>query len=76
MRLIRKEGDLVPVFSQTWEVAYLEEQGDCWVPFSLFNQSEPIGEIHAATHQIRIKAGTQIADRQMVVLSPPSDDPD
>ena len=68
MRLVHK-GDIWEVhFTQVWEVEHLAELGDVWVPFALAGRTEPIGEIHASTQEIKLYPGATVVDRQVVVL--------
>jgi hypothetical protein len=73
MRLIGEEdGQWKAQFTLPWEIVYLLEQGDCWVPFCLNGQATHIGEIHAATHVVRLHSGVEIGNRQAVALAPPT----
>lgn len=71
MRLILREGRVSVQFTLMWEVAYLLEQGEQWIPFCFVGQTSPIGEIHAASHRVLFYPGCEVVDRQLVVLAPP-----
>ena len=71
MRLVQKDSRWMAHFTLVWEVEYLAERDDTWVPFSLTGQSEPIGEINAHTQAIKLYPGATVADRQVVVLQIP-----
>ncbi len=71
MRLIKNRSQLLAHFTLRWEIAYLAELPPQWVPFSLVGQTEPLGMIHSRTHEVRLREGCTIADRQVVVLSGP-----
>ena len=68
MRIVRRSEELVVQFTVLWEVAYLAERGDCWVPFCLVGHTNPIGEIHASSHAVRLSPGYTIGQRQAVTL--------
>jgi hypothetical protein len=69
MRLKRQGDRFVAQFSLVWEVSYLAEQEERWVPFYLQGHLEqPIGMIHSKTHEIRLHTDQSIPDRQLVVL--------
>jgi hypothetical protein len=68
MRLVQ-QGDKVGIqFTTTWEVTYLAEQGERWVPFTLPGKTDPIGKIHASTHQVCLFSGHLVSSRQAVTL--------
>lgn len=71
MRLVRTEGILHAQVTFQWEAEFLAEQGERWLPFCLVGHTEPIGEIHTATHEIQLYPGVVVADRQAVALSAP-----
>jgi len=62
--------EVIPQFTLQWEVAFLLEKGEQWIPLCLVGQTTPIGEIHAASHSVRLHPGHEVVDRQIVVLSP------
>jgi hypothetical protein len=68
MRLIQKGEILTPYLTLAWEIEYLAEQQDRWVPFCFNGHTEPIGAIHARTHEIRLHTSIPIMNRQIVVL--------
>lgn len=68
MRLRRKGACWEPHFTQVWEVAFLEDQPEGWVPFFLVGQNTPMGQIHTRSHDIRLVPGWDPVDRQVVVL--------
>jgi hypothetical protein len=70
MRLVYKDNKLVPHFTVQWEVTYLAEHPNIWVPFCRIGHMEPLGDIHSTTLEIRIREGYTIANRQVVVLGP------
>ena len=72
MRVIQQEGKLIAQFTMTWEVSYLAEQGERWVPFCPAGKTGAIGEIHAVSHEIRFFAGHPPAHRQAVTLCVPN----
>jgi hypothetical protein len=79
MRLRVREGRVIAQFSFPWEAVALEALDACWMPLSLpEHPDQPIGAIHSATHEVRLRASQVVADRQVVVLGPTpiSDVPD
>ena len=60
-------------FTLVWEIEQLAERGNSWVPSVLPGRGEAIGEIHAATHKIRLFSGVAIGQRQVVNLCPPDE---
>lgn len=71
MRLRREDEHVVAQFSFPGEIVALSTRGACWLPFYLPGQLEhPIGVIHSITHEVRLRASQDIADRQIVVLGP------
>lgn len=75
MRLRKTEEGVRVQSTLPWEVehlASLAKQGSEWVPLSsIGEQGQVLGEINSRTYAIRLRAGVQIVDRQVVVLSPP-----
>ena len=71
MRLLKQQEHWVPQFTQVWEVEVLAEQGEHWVPFCRVGEREPIGSIHARTHEIRVSDGVVVSHRQVVALAAP-----
>lgn len=69
MRLVKNRSQLIAHFTMRWEIAYLAELPPRWVPFSLVGQTEALGVIHSRTHEVRLREGRTIADRQVVVLN-------
>ncbi len=72
MRVIEQEGKLIAQFTMTWEVGYLAEQGERWVPFCPVGKTEAIGEIHATSHEVRFFAGHPYTHRQAVTICVPN----
>ncbi|WP_338258563.1 transcriptional regulator [Dictyobacter halimunensis] len=71
MRLIKREdGAWTAHFTILWEVTYLAEAGERWVPFARPHTDHPLGEIHAHTHAIRLYPGATLSARQVVTLLP------
>lgn len=70
MRLMRTEGSIKVIFTLPWEVAYLADQGDQWVPLYTVGDMKQIGTIHAQTYEVQLTLDTQLVDRQVVVLGP------
>jgi hypothetical protein len=73
MRLIKKDGQWTPHFTVAWEAAYLAERDAQWVPFSMSQGSQPVGEIHAQTFAIRFYNEEPTQERCIVSLSPQND---
>jgi hypothetical protein len=71
MRLLKQHDRWVPQFTQVWEVAHLEEHGDEWIPFCRIGQQDPIGSIHAQTHEIRLHDHVVLVHREVVALAAP-----
>ncbi len=71
MRLVKNRSQLIAHFTLRWELAYLAELPPQWVSFSLVGETEPLGTIHSRTHEVRLREGCTIADRQVVVLNDP-----
>ena len=70
MKLERK-GNIIGVrLAFGWEATILAEQGKRWLPFCRVGSDEPIGEIQARTHQIRLYLGVVLADSQAVAPVP------
>jgi len=71
MRLIKRDnGSWKVLFTVAWEVEHLAEVGDQWVPFALPQMREPVGQIHAMSHEIRLAPGVTLSARQVVTLLP------
>ena len=71
MRLIKSDdGNWKALFTVAWEVEYLAEAGDQWVPFALPKTREPVGQIHAISYEIRLAPGVTLSTRQVVTLLP------
>ncbi len=71
MRLRHQEGRVIVQFSFPSEVAVLEAKEACWLPLYLpADVEQPIGAIHSATHEVRLRSDQVVADRQVVVLGP------
>lgn len=68
MRIVRRGAEWVPRFTVAWEVSYLQERPDRWVPFYSLGNSDPLGEIHSTSHEIRIREGFTLRERQVVSL--------
>ncbi|GHO59183.1 transcriptional regulator [Ktedonobacter robiniae] len=71
MRLVRKEEKITAIFTLPWEVAYLVDQEEQWVPLFTAGGIKHIGEIHTKTYEVHLVPGELIIDRQVVVLGPP-----
>lgn len=71
MRLVLQHDRWVPQFTQVWEIEFLAEQGEHWVPFCRVGEQEPVGSIQAKTHQIRVYKGVALLHRQVVALAAP-----
>ncbi len=63
MRLVLYHDRWVPQFTQLWEVEFFAEHGEHWVPFCRVGEQEPIGSIHARTHEIRVRDGIAVSPR-------------
>ena len=71
MRLIKQgDGTWTVTFTVVWEVEFLAEVGDRWVPFTLPHTTDPIGEIHASSYEVRLYPGVILLTRQVVTLVP------
>ena len=71
MRLIKQNnGSWKALFTVAWEVEHLAEVGEQWVPFALAQTREPVGQIHATSHEIRLDPGVTLSTRQVVTLLP------
>lgn len=71
MRLRHQGSRVVAQFSVPGEVATLAAKEACWLPLYLPGDIEhPIGAIHSATHEIRLRSDQIMSDRQVVVLGP------
>jgi hypothetical protein len=69
MRLVRQGGRFVAQFSFVWEVSTLAEREEGWVPLFLPGQlATSIGAIHSHTHEVRLRQGIRLTERQIVVL--------
>jgi hypothetical protein len=71
MRLQYQQEKWIPQFTQVWEVEFLAEQGDTWIPFCRVGEQKSIGSIHAQTHEVRLDEGTTLTRRQVVALALP-----
>lgn len=69
MRLVRQGDRFVAQFSFVWEVTFLAEQEEGWIPLFLPGHLEqPVGAIHSQTHEVHLWRVQGIAQRQVVIL--------
>jgi hypothetical protein len=69
VRLVRQGDHFVVQFSFVWEVTSLAERQEGWVPLFLPGRlEEPVGAIHSQTHEVRLLAEQDLAQRQVVIL--------
>ena len=71
MRLLQQHDRWVPQIIQSLEIALLEEHGNEWIPFCRIGEQEPIGSIHAQTHEIRFHDHVVPVHREVVALEAP-----
>ncbi|GCE51160.1 hypothetical protein EI42_03314 [Thermosporothrix hazakensis] len=74
MRLVSEGQRIIARFTVPWEIAFLAEQGNVWIGLHRPGEKDPLGAIHAQTHEVRLWQNT--IERQVVVLGAPLSLPD